>query len=322
MKKILSIILATALFLSFSVTSFAATFQGTEKDGLPIEAASHTVTFSKGAGNAVLTPNEGKTVFENAVTIHYSWDVSTEKGYITVEEPIYSDDLADGDEIPVEVSTFEVAMPSGDAYYPKALYPAGNQGEETTGATVETDSVYVLAYGIKGEIIEYTVKCVTSDGSVLQTVLKQGYKGQKNYVAIPEIEGYEYIGKTSPRIELADEGMSIELEYRVLDKTNHIVNTETVVVPGGRRPAAPGTTEEPGTNIDEEEVPLGPGGNEDENDNPSTDIDDEDVPLGPGGDSSNSITRYVPIGVGVLCGLLLLFLILKKKKEDDSQKNA
>ena len=99
-------------------------------------------------------------------------------------------DIAPGGEF--NPNDYTVALNSGDdKYYFKGFHVSGIEGVLTGAKKVDEDMVFVATYGIKGDLVEYTVHYVDADGNKLRAdSVFHGNPGDKPVVAYQYIEGY------------------------------------------------------------------------------------------------------------------------------------
>lgn len=87
-----------------------------------------------------------------------------------------------------------VRLKSGSKYYVKGIRLSGHDNSEVAGSAfkVTGDAMYVVAYGVKGNLVEYTVNYVDSTGKVLAPSRTfYGNVGDKAIAAYEYIEGYQ-----------------------------------------------------------------------------------------------------------------------------------
>lgn len=224
---------------------------------------------------------------------------------------------------------------------------------------VEADAMYVVAYGVQGEQVAYTVSYVDENGTpLLDSQTFYGNPGDKRIVAYQEIEGYEpqayNLGKTLS--ENAAENV-FEFRYHPVaaepeptpTPTPTVTPTPSAAVSPAASPtasptatAAPEDQQEPEETVLEPEVttvPEAENNTEDipENETPQAgpedyvDLDDNETPLaGPGGTAAGVGAEdegglSVPVIVGIACGaglLLLLTLLLLLRRKNEKRKKS
>lgn len=99
-------------------------------------------------------------------------------------------DIAPGGEF--NPNDYTVALNSGDdKYYFKGFHVSGIEGVLTGAQKVNEDKVFVATYGIRGDLVEYTVHYVDADGNKLRAdSVFHGNPGDKPVVAYQYIDGY------------------------------------------------------------------------------------------------------------------------------------
>ena len=218
------------------------------------------------------------------------------------------------------------------------------------------DQDYVVAYGIKGATVAYTVNYLDEDGNALApSETYYGNVGDKPVVAYLYIEGYQpqayNLGKTLVEDATQNVFSFIYAPITVDRVVNRVVNTVTVPVPAPEEPAPPQPTVQPQAPVPvqtqgpQEDVPAPEETTEPveigENDVPTTqtpenyrDLDDENVPQGNyNGEDRNAVQTVIedfatPLAmmptsakVGIGAGIValaggLLWLILFYKKRE------
>lgn len=265
-----------------------------------------------------------------------------------------------GDQITFNVQS-GVTMEESSKYYVRGIRLSG-EDNSTVGNlsfTVTGDQDYVVAYGIKGATVAYTVNYLDQDGNALApSETYYGNVGDKPVVAYQYIEGYQpqayNLGKTLTEDATENVFSFIYTPITVNRVVDRVVNTVIIPVPAPEEPApaqpaiqppAPAQPQAPAENTPEpEEVtePVEIGDNE----VPTTqtpenyrDLDDENVPRGnyDGGDNDAlqtiiedfatplammPVSAKVGIGAGVVAvagGLIWLILFYKKRKKEDER---
>ena len=257
-------------------------------------------------------------------------------------------------ELDVEKGTFEIEVDGESHVYPyvpsssadnkyraRGIKETGYDNDDSSVAqsftvTAEEDLSYVLTYGIPGDLLEYTVRYVDSNGNnLLSPATFHGTQGEEITVA-PRYVADHLPAEGNQTFVLDASGKTITFTYnRATGGTTYIY--ETVIVPGGGgtagggggtapvTPATPVNPDEGGgetPEIPDEPTPLDPGTTEEPV------ITDEPVPLDPGttespepgtepGGSGSLPSWVLPatggvLGIGIL-GLLIAFLRRRKK---------
>jgi len=89
-------------------------------------------------------------------------------------------------------SEYPVTLNDGDdKYYFKGFHVSGIEGVLTGAQAVNEDMVFVATYGVKGDLVEYTVHYVDENGNqLLPSGTFYGNAGDKPVVAYQYVEGY------------------------------------------------------------------------------------------------------------------------------------
>lgn len=236
-----------------------------------------------------------------------------------------------------------------DRYYVKGVRLSGrdNNTVNATAFCVEGDADYVVAYGIKGSLVAYTVKYQDASGKQLAAdATFYGNVGDKPIVAYKYIENYvpRALALTKTLSENASEnvftfvyapGDSGSITILDADTTNVV----TIVTPGvttvnngtATGGTGNGTTTAGGGNVAdadaEENGDEGTDGNEgevevtepddlvdlDENDTPAANID-----LDGQGAKALPMAAAVAIGVGALAALIVLILWIRRRMKSEN----
>ncbi len=87
---------------------------------------------------------------------------------------------------------YTVALNDGDdKYYFKGFHVSGIEGVLTGAQAVNEDMVFVATYGVKGDLVEYTVHYVDENGNqLLPSGTFYGNPGDKPVIAYQYVEGY------------------------------------------------------------------------------------------------------------------------------------
>ena len=241
----------------------------------------------------------------------------------------------------VSMNVYTDVEVTDDRYYARGFRIAGHDHDEMEGETisgftvmnfkVEQDVNYVVAYGIKGEMVPYTIRYVddASGKSIEDEDTYYGMPGDKPVVSFKYIEGYEpkVFNLTKKLTKDASQNV-FEFRYTVGSSSQ----TSTTIV-NRVAPAAPGTPANPaGTNVAAANgANAGNAGNAAANngaanigdnatplaDGPQqfTDLDDAETPTASGPFQFAKLLPYIGGGLAVvLIVLALLWFILRKKK--------
>ena len=152
-------------------------------------------------------------------------------GNIGGSEMVSTDNLSYGDEWSFDIGQISL---TNDKYYVKGIRESGLDNDEVSSAAfqVTQDMDFVVAYGVKGNEVAYTVSFVRdSDGSQLaDPVTYYGNVGDKPVVACKFIDGYypRYYNITGTLKENAD---SNQFVFRYAPQP--LSGTATAAVPAG-----------------------------------------------------------------------------------------
>ena len=113
------------------------------------------------------------------------------KGTINGQHKIEQADIASGSTVTFNLNDIQV---TDDKYYVKGIRLSGRDNDEALAApsfTVDKDTDYVVAYGIKGNMVAYTVNYQDASGkSLAESQTFYGNIGDKPVVAYRYIENY------------------------------------------------------------------------------------------------------------------------------------
>lgn len=224
---------------------------------------------------------------------------------------------------------------------------------------VDGDADYVVAYGIRGDMVQYTVRYQDEDGNALaDSRTYYGNVGDEAVVAYLYIEGYRPLDFNLAKVlsSNAADNVFTFVYTQILPDDVIIVDSGTTTTNGGNRTTDRGTTrsdgedeEETDENADsEEEVvveevqpaqPANPNANAGDGDADGSgleeeNIDDNQTPLGrlvqQIKDAVQQITGGSPAGTAALIAgaaivaaallFLILFLLRRRKDKDDEDK--
>ncbi len=219
--------------------------------------------------------------------------VKIAKGMITVSG------LVEKDRITVDLGTDSLKLDEG-RYYVKGVRQSGWDNKMATEIfDVERDEDYVVAYGVRGNMVAYTVSYQDAAGNELApSDTYYGSVGDKPVVAYRYVEGYEPDVAALTKTLKANEAenvftfvyapVSTEVVTRQVGTPGTVTSTVTELVPGAPttvQTAAPAaTTEITGTEgeeaapEEEEAAPEGAAADE-EAAEPLEEIGDQEVPL-------------------------------------------
>ncbi len=202
-----------------------------------------------------------------------------------------------GTEITFDVQN-GVVLDNSSKYYCKGFRVSGEDNNSSRLAspsvTVKGDTDYVVAYGIRGETVPYTVNYLDTAGNELYpSATYYGNVGDKPVVAYQFIEGWQpqayNLGKTL--VEDASQNVFSFIYTRIPTVTT----TETVVVPG--QPAAPQT---PAAQPEGGVTVVGPEGETEGQEAPVEpvvdEVEDGETPLAPPEEYEDLDNEDTPLG--------------------------
>ena len=174
-----------------------------------------------------------------APTTPYTYKVTLSagnKGTIDGQQKVEEGNLNAGSTISFDLNDIQV---TDEKYYVKGIRLSGRDNAEALAApafTVDGDADYVVAYGIKGEQVAYTVEYKDEDGNQLaESQTFYGNVGDKPVVAYRYIENYvpQALALTKTLSKNAAENV-FTFTYKP-GETNQVIETTTTittVVPG------------------------------------------------------------------------------------------
>lgn len=174
------------------------------------------------------------------------------KGTINGQNKIEQADIASGSTVTFNLNDIQV---TDDKYYVKGIRLSGRDNDEALAApsfTVDKDTDYVVAYGIKGNMVAYTVNYQDASGkSLAESQTFYGNVGDKPVVAYRYVENYIPDALALTKTLSDNESENVFTFTYTPGATDRIVETTTTVtttVPGTATPAgAAGTTGASGT---------------------------------------------------------------------------
>lgn len=249
--------------------------------------------------------------------------------------------VAYGTTVPFDLSNVKVAADS--KYYVQGVRLSGRDNSDAPNTVFEItgDTDFVVAYGIKGNQVSYTVKYVDESGkSLAADDVFYGNVGDKPVVAYKFIDGYapKALGLTKTLSENAAENVFTFVYVKAPSNTYKEVYVtgdggveyveQIVAVPGGT--AVTGGTAGGATNVtgggagaDDANAEDG-AGDEAAGDNGGgsdviVDLDDEETPLANIDADGNSkmaipLAGYVAMGAAGLAALIAIIILILKNK--------
>ena len=274
------------------------------------------------------------------------------KGSISGQEKIEVQDLNAGDDVSFDLSQIQV---TDEKYYVKGIRLSGRDNAEALAApafNVDGDADYVVAYGIKGNQVAYTVQYQDEDGNTLaESQTFYGNVGDKPVVAYRYIENFVPQALALTKTLSENEADNVFTFTYAPGETNRVVETtttittvvpgntvyNTVTVPAGT--VAGGTTtggtNAAGGNANETTTPGGTtdanGGRDADQDNTVentdeqtpqglVDLDDEDTPTGnidaEKSESVKTMNFSIAIIVAAAAAIVALLVALKRRNKE------
>ena len=274
------------------------------------------------------------------------------KGSISGQEKIEVQDLNAGDDVSFDLSQIQV---TDEKYYVKGIRLSGRDNAEALAApafNVDGDADYVVAYGIKGNQVAYTVQYQDEDGNTLaESQTFYGNVGDKPVVAYRYIENFVPQALALTKTLSENEADNVFTFTYAPGETNRVVETtttittvvpgntvyNTVTVPAGT--VAGGTTtggtNAAGGNANETTTPGGTtdanGGRDADQDDTVentdeqtpqglVDLDDEDTPTGnidaEKSESVKTINFSIAIIVAAAAAIVALLVALKRRNKE------
>ena len=311
MKRLLKYFLAALVVITgvFAQTADAKAFSYT-----------YTVSFSAGGQGSINGGVQVRKASGNGASVSVS----------AKEDKIIVTGLEYGDVISCDAQG-SVALNENSKYYVKGIRLSGRDNNTVAQSAflVSGDQDYVVAYGIPGELAEYTVNYVDTDGNKLaESRTYYGNVGDEPVIAYLYIDGYipDSYNQTGKLSSNASENVFNFVYSRAASSMAAAGNGANDNTAAGGNQAAAGANDpqdgiqapqaQPNTDIADEQVPQAA------NDN-KHDIADEQVPLATVISESGMV---VPLAIGAL-GIvailaIMIFVIVKNVKSVRVQKNS
>lgn len=272
----------------------------------------------------VYAGNQG-SVSENGITIPAGASMSSDGSQVEITGLKYGEK--------VYITVQDMASAEDSRYYVKGLRKAGRDNSEAENVAsvfdVEGDRDYVVAYGIKGDMVAYTINYVDGNGNaLLDSDTYYGNPGERQYVSARYVDGYQPQAYNLVKTLSDNTAENVfNFEYaRVTTPAPEGTGTETATPAGeegteGTAPAGEaGAEADAGAAADagvQEVVPV-----EDEQvPEDLVDLDDEDTPLANQkldderpGTRMGYLPVYVGIGAAALAALILAAFYLRKRR--------
>ena len=300
-----------------------------------LAVAAAAITFLLSLSILTADAAEAPKGYSYQVTLH-----AGNQGTIGGQDSVTISDLQYGAQVSFDLSTIQV---TDDRYYVKGVRLSGrdNNTVNATAFRVEGDADYVVAYGIKGNLVAYTVKYQDASGRQLAADSTfYGNVGDKPIVAYKYIENYVPQALALTKTLSANEAENVfTFVYKrgeagtITIPGSDTTNVVTVVVPGvttvnggGANAGGNGAGGGAAAGADANGGAAGEGDNGDnvevttpdnlvdldENQAPAANID-----LDGNGAKAFPFAAAVVIGVGALAALLVLAVWIRKRMKSE-----
>ena len=302
-----------------------------------LAAAAAAITFLLSLSILTADAAEAPKGYSYQVTLH-----AGNQGTIGGQDSVTISDLQYGAQVSFDLSTIQV---TDDRYYVKGVRLSGrdNNTVNATAFRVEGDADYVVAYGIKGNLVAYTVKYQDASGKQLAADSTfYGNVGDKPIVAYKYIENYVPQALALTKTLSANEAENVFTFVYKRGEAGTITipgadttNVVTVVVPGvttvngGANAGGNGAGGGAAAGADANGGAAGEGDNGDNDDNVEVttpdnlvDLDENQAPaanidLDGNGAKAFPFAAAVVIGVGALAALLVLAVWIRKRMKSE-----
>lgn len=303
-----------------------------------LAAAAAAITFLLSLSILTADAAEAPKGYSYQVTLH-----AGNQGTIGGQDSVTISDLQYGAQVSFDLSTIQV---TDDRYYVKGVRLSGrdNNTVNATAFRVEGDADYVVAYGIKGNLVAYTVKYQEASGRQLAADSTfYGNVGDKPIVAYKYIENYVPQALALTKTLSANEAENVFTFVYTPGEAGTITipgsdttNVVTVVVPGvttvnggGANAGGNGAGGGAAAGADANGGAAGEGDNGDNGDNVEVttpdnlvDLDENQAPaanidLDGNGAKAFPFAAAVVIGVGALAALLVLAVWIRKRMKSE-----
>lgn len=316
----------------------------------------------------VLAPAALAEEYTYSVTLSAGRQGTVTGGGVTVEGSTYTQ-TSDGTTIKLSGlhKGARVTFQAGDAarlnddtkYYISGIRLSGrdnNTRAADPSFLVDGDADYVVAYGIRGDMVEYTVQYQDEDGNALaDSRTYYGNVGDEAVVAYLYVEGYRPLNFNLSKVLSANgaDNVFTFVYTQILEDEVIIVDGGTTVTNGGTTGTDRGTSvtdgeDEENTDDEDEEIveeiqpAATPAPNANANANGQDgdsalneeDIDDNQTPLGrlvqqirdaveqlTGGSPAATAALIAGVAIVLAALILLLFLLLRRRRDKDENKN-
>lgn len=275
--------------------------------------------------------NQGALTGNGIQTSSSAAKISKSKSQVTIKGLKYGDI--------VYITPQSAGKVTDDTYYIKGVRRSGRDNAEATESSfiVASDRDYVMAYGVSGDLVAYTVRYVDETGTqLLESDTYYGNLGERQYVSARYVDGYQPQSLNLVKTLSANEADNVfTFEY-----APSAVPTPAPPEEGGEAPATPTTPEAPaataagggtgagaGAAAPAAAAPAAaaPGGGATtalpDGDTPQglTDLDDDNTPLANQdlerpGSKRGYLPLYAGIGAAAAAALAAAIAVLLKKR--------
>ena len=178
-------------------------------------------------------------------TTQYTYKVTLSagnKGTINGQNKIEQTNIASGSTVTFNLNGIQV---TDDKYYVKGIRLSGRDNDEALAApsfTVDKDADYVVAYGIKGNMVAYTVNYQDASGkSLAESQTFYGNVGDKPVVAYRYVENYIPDALALTKTLSNNESENVFTFTYKPGATDRVVTTTTTITTTVPGTATPGT---------------------------------------------------------------------------------
>lgn len=277
----------------------------------------------------------------------YAGDLGTFNGQAYIE---YTG-LTYGQRISLDADAHTATLNSdASQYYIRGVRESGkdNNTIDNGSFVVTSDREYVVAYGIKGEMVSYTINYVDVNGNALaNSQTYYGKVGDKPVVAYLYVDGYQPQAYNLTKTLSSNEADNVfTFTYTAKPTSTETIIDEGTTNNGSTTNRTTGTTTNNGTTTDNNTATGDNSNSEvtDDNNNTATDensgeesnvdengtqdivdLDDNDTPLeninaDDSNDTDKNMLVYIGVAVVAIAALVgFLFFVFKKKKKEDKQ---
>ena len=236
----------------------------------------------------------------------------------------------------VYINFQDAASVTDEHYYVKGVRRSGRDNSEATESTfsVGSDRDYVIAYGISGDMVAYTVNYVDEDGNaLLDSDTYYGNPGERQYVSSRYVDGYQPQAYNLVKTLVQNEAENVfDFIYTPIPEGTAPAPVDTTpadaapaapAAPAAAAPAAaaPAAGEDEGGDVGGDQTTL-PDENTPQGVQDLDNVEDEQTPLGQQdleADRPGTVVSYLPVYIGIgaaaLGALAIMAVYLKKRRK-------